>query len=145
MTVAVTAYCNLRCIGRRCGRDFMPGHQLSLETVRTLLDDARPAAIETVRLYGGEPLLHPALPQMVRHAVDLGLSSYVTTKGLLLKQKIRLLYDAGLRNITIACKRPRGTATGMCNGTIAFVVWKRVLQPCANSMDLRYPCSSITF
>ena len=110
MTVAVTAYCNLRCVGRRYGRDFMPGHQLSLETVRTLLDDARPAAIETVRLYGGEPLLHPALPQMVRHAVDLGLSSYVTTKGLLLKQKIRLLYDAGLRNITIACKRPRGTA-----------------------------------
>ena len=108
MTVAVTAYCNLRCIGRRYGRDFMPGHQLSLETVRTLLDDARPAAIQTVRLYGGEPLLHPALPQMVRHAVDLGLSSYVTTKGLLLKpKKIRLLYDAGLRNITIACKRPR--------------------------------------
>ncbi len=79
----------------------MPGQQLSLETVETLLDDASSAGIETVRLYGGEPLLHPALPKMVRHAVDLGLSTYVTTNGLLLKQKIKPLYDAGLRNITI--------------------------------------------
>jgi molybdenum cofactor biosynthesis enzyme MoaA len=101
MTVAITAYCNLRCIGCRYGRDFMPGQQLSLETVETLLDDAKPAGIETVRLYGGEPLLHPALPKMVRHAIDLGLSTYVTTNGLLLKQKIKPLYDAGLRNITI--------------------------------------------
>ena len=101
MTIAVTAYCNLRCVGCRYGRDFMPGQQLSLEMVKTLLDDARHAGIETVRLYGGEPLLHPALPNMVRHAVDLGLSTYVTTNGLLLKQKIKPLYDAGLRNITI--------------------------------------------
>ncbi len=101
MTVAVTAYCNLRCIGCRYGRDFMPGQQLSLETVKALLDDASSAGIETVRLYGGEPLLHPELPKMVRHAVDLGLSTYVTTNGLLLKQKIKTLYDAGLRNITI--------------------------------------------
>ena len=99
MTVAVTAYCNLRCVGCRYGRDFMPGHQLSLETVKTLLDDARPAGIETVRLYGGEPLLHPALPQMVRYAVDLGLSTYVTTNGLLLKEKIKPLYDAAARLI----------------------------------------------
>ncbi len=101
MTVAITAYCNLRCIGCRYGRDFMPGQQLSLKIVKALLDDASSAGIETVRLYGGEPLLHPALPKMVRHAVDLGLSTYVTTNGLLLKQKIEALYDAGLRNITI--------------------------------------------
>lgn len=101
LTIAVTAYCNLRCIGCRYGRDFMPGQQLSLAMVKTLLDDARAAGIETVRLYGGEPLLHPALPKMVRHAVDLGLSTYITTNGLLLKQKVKRLYDCGLRNITI--------------------------------------------
>src|SRR5262249_30893409 len=52
-------------------------------------------------LYGREPLLHPALSEMVRHSIDLGLSTYITTNGLLLKQKIATLYDAGLRNITI--------------------------------------------
>jgi hypothetical protein len=31
LTVAITSYCNLRCVGCRYGRDFMPGHQLPLE------------------------------------------------------------------------------------------------------------------
>ena len=66
-----------------------------------LLTDAKEAGIEMVRLYGGEPLLHPELPAMVQHAVSLGLSTYVTTNGLLLKQKIDRLYEAGLRTITV--------------------------------------------
>ena len=101
LTVAVTAHCNLRCLGCRYGRDFMPGHQLPYLVVQRLLADAKTAGIETVRLYGGEPLLHPDLPAMVRHAVELGLSTYVTTNGLLLKQKIERLYEAGLRTLTI--------------------------------------------
>jgi cyclic pyranopterin phosphate synthase len=101
LTVAVTAYCNLRCIGCRYGRDFMPGQQLSLAMVETPLEDARDAGINTVRFYGGEPLLHPALPAMVERAVGLGLSPYVTTNGMLLKQKIKALHKAGLRSITI--------------------------------------------
>lgn len=79
----------------------MPGAKLSLDKVKELLDDARESGIEVVRLYGGEPLLHPDLAAMIRHGVQLGLSIYVTTNGLLLKQKIESLYEAGLRNITI--------------------------------------------
>lgn len=101
LTVAITAHCNLRCAGCRYGRDFMPGRQLSLETVRNLLDDAKEAGVETVRLYGGEPLLHPRLPEMVRHAVGLGLRVYVTTNAILLKEKVDALVDAGLRDFTI--------------------------------------------
>ena len=101
ITIAVTAYCNLRCVACRYGRDFMLGQQLSLDEVKGLLEDAREAGVETVRLYGGEPLLHPDLPQMVRHAVDLGLSTYVTTNGVLLRQRIDALFEAGLRDLTI--------------------------------------------
>jgi len=101
LTVALTAYCNLRCVGCRYGRDFMPGAQLSWELVRELLTDARAAGFESVRLYGGEPLLHPDLPHMVAHAKDLGLRTYVTTNGLLLGEKIDELYAAGLRDVTI--------------------------------------------
>lgn len=101
LTVAVTAHCNLRCVGCRYGRDFMPGEQLPYPVVHRLLSDAKEAGIETVRLYGGEPLLHPDLPAMVKHAVSLGLSTYVTSNGLLLKQKIDQLYRAGLRTLTI--------------------------------------------
>ena len=101
LTVAVTAYCNLRCMGCRYGRDFMPAQQLPLSLVTALLDDAKAAGVETVRLYGGEPLLHPDLPTMISHAADIGLSAYITTNGLLLRKKIKSLYEAGLRNITI--------------------------------------------
>lgn len=101
MTVAITAQCNLRCVGCRYGRDFMPGHQLSLEMVEGLLEDGRAAGVETVRLYGGEPLLHKDLPAMVRKGVELGLRVYVTTNGVLLERKIDELHEAGLRDITI--------------------------------------------
>jgi len=99
--LAVTAYCNLRCIGCRYGRDFMPNSQLELPMVRDLLDDAKAVGVETARLYGGEPLLHRDLPKMVEHSVALGLRTYVTTNGILLKEKIDDLYNAGLREISI--------------------------------------------
>lgn len=101
LEIAVTAYCNLRCTGCRYGREFMPGSQLPWPIVRDLLDDAKEAGFWDVRFYGGEPLLHPELPRMVRHAVDIGLGVYVTTNGILLRQRIEDLYDAGLRTINI--------------------------------------------
>jgi cyclic pyranopterin phosphate synthase len=79
----------------------MPSSQLGWPIVRDLLDDAKEAGFLTVRLYGGEPLLHPDLPKMVKHGVDLGLRVYVTTNGILLREKVDELYAAGLREITI--------------------------------------------
>jgi MoaA/NifB/PqqE/SkfB family radical SAM enzyme len=101
LTVAITANCNLRCIGCRYGRDFMSGHQLPWSIVKPLLEDARRLGIFSVRLYGGEPLLHPELPRFIRYACDLGLSPYVTTNGVLLRERIDQLYEAGLRSLTI--------------------------------------------
>ncbi len=101
LTVAITAYCNLRCVGCRYGRDFMPGSQLSWEMARDLLTDAHAAGFEAVRLYGGEPLLHPDLPRMVEHSLALGMRTYVTTNAMLLGEKIDELYAAGLRDVTI--------------------------------------------
>jgi cyclic pyranopterin phosphate synthase len=101
LTVAVTAHCNLRCEGCRYGRDFMPGSQLPLELATTMLDDAAAAGVDTVRLYGGEPLLHPDLPRMVERGVERGLGIYVTTNAVLLGRRIDELYAAGLRTVTI--------------------------------------------
>jgi len=99
--IAVTAYCNLRCVGCRYGRDFMQGSQLPLPLVLDLLDDAKQAGIWDVRLYGGEPLLHPDLPAMVERARALDLQTHVTTNGILLRHKIDDLYAAGLRTVAI--------------------------------------------
>ena len=101
LTVAITAACNLRCLGCRYGRDFMLGERLSLELVRDLLDDARAAGVGRVRFFGGEPLLHPDLAAMVRHATALGMEAYVTTNGTLLAERIDELVAAGLRWMSI--------------------------------------------
>lgn len=100
LTIAVTAQCNLRCVGCRYGRDFMPGARLPLESVCLAMDDAHAGGVHSVRLYGGEPLLHPDLPAMIAHGRALGLDVYVTTNGTLLEQRIDELADAGLRRLT---------------------------------------------
>ncbi len=99
--IAITAQCNARCVGCRYGRDFMAGSQLSWPMVRDVLDDAKAAGFYSVRLYGGEPLLHPDLPRMVEHCVRIGLHPYVTTNAILLDERVDELYAAGLRDITV--------------------------------------------
>ena len=101
LTVAITAKCNLRCIGCRYGRDFMPNAELPLQIARDLLTDAASAGFPTVRLYGGEPLLHRDLPAIIEHALHEGIKPYVTTNGILLQRRMAELYDAGLRTLTI--------------------------------------------
>lgn len=98
--IAITANCNLRCKGCRYGRDFMSGHQIPWPVIRDLLTDAKELGFEKVRLYGGEPLLHKDLPKMIEHASGLGLNTWVTTNGLLLRDRFDELFAAGLRKIT---------------------------------------------
>jgi cyclic pyranopterin phosphate synthase len=99
--IVLTANCNLRCRGCLYGRDFMPGHQLPWPMVRDLLDDAKTLKFDKVRLYGGEPLLHRDLPRIVAHSTSLGLPTWISTNGMLLKRKIDELFAAGLRTVNV--------------------------------------------
>ena len=101
ITIAITARCNLRCIGCRYERDFMLGAELPLALVKDALADARAAGVHRARFFGGEPLLHPDLPAMVREARALGLDAYLTTNGLLLGKRVAELREAGLAWLTI--------------------------------------------
>jgi len=99
--LTLTANCNLRCIGCKYGRDFMPGSQLPLNMVLELLEDCKDFGIKSIRLYGGEPLLYKNLVRVVEHSVALGLHPWLTTNGILLKERIDDLYKAGLRTVSI--------------------------------------------
>lgn len=101
ITIAITAHCNLRCQGCRYGRDFMPGAQLPLEIYSQLISDAATAKVPAVRLYGGEPLLHPDVVRMVQIASEKSVGCYMTTNALILDKKIDALHGAGLRKITM--------------------------------------------
>jgi MoaA/NifB/PqqE/SkfB family radical SAM enzyme len=100
LTVAVTASCNQRCTGCLYERGFMAKQQLPLRVMELMVEDAAALKIRSLRLYGGEPLLHKDLPAVVEKAVDLGLRTYVTTNGVLLAERIDELHAAGLRDVT---------------------------------------------
>jgi cyclic pyranopterin phosphate synthase len=99
--ISLTGHCNWRCVGCRYERDFMVGEQLSLEVVKDVLTDAAEAGIRRVRLYGGEPLLHPDLPAIIAQCQELKMTPFVTTNASLLDRRIDELYEAGLRDISV--------------------------------------------
>ena len=101
LTLSITGACNFRCKGCRYGRDYMVGERLTLERTLCILKDARRAGVNRVRFYGGEPLMHPDLPAMVRHTSEIGMDPYATTNGTLLAKKIDELHDAGMKWLTI--------------------------------------------
>jgi len=99
--VSLTADCSLRCGACHYGRDFMPGHSLPWSLGGPMLEDAAALGVTDVRLYGGEPLLHRDIEKFVARTVDLGMSPWLTTNGLLLDKKIDRLVAAGLRRVSI--------------------------------------------
>ncbi len=99
--IAVTSDCNARCHGCRYGRDFMASKRLSWPMLRDLLEDAAAAGFHSIRLYGGEPLLHPDLARTVAECRALGMRPYVTTNAALLDRRIDELVAAGLRDVTV--------------------------------------------
>ena len=86
--VYLTEGCNLACrhcwLAPRMDGDGSRGAVLSVEMFEQAIVEARPLGLQTVKLTGGEPLLHPdfaALVDLVRRQ-ELGL--VMETNGLLL-------------------------------------------------------------
>lgn len=101
LTISLTSHCNFRCRGCLYGRGFKEGAQLPRPVVESMLADAQEAGIESVRYYGGEPLLHPDLQHFIAATRSVGMRPYVTTNGILLGRKIEALSEAGLTTVTI--------------------------------------------
>lgn len=75
--------CNLRCSFCDLWEGFS---HMPLERVRPLLQQAVDIGTRVLVLTGGEPLLHPDLPEIVEEARRLGLSVNITTNGTLLER-----------------------------------------------------------
>ena len=108
LRISVTDRCNFRCIYcmpaeglRWLSRDDI----LSFEEIHRLarLFVSR-YGVRTIRLTGGEPLVRVRLEELVAMINDLdpSLDITMTTNGVLLEKKARLLKDAGLKRINIS-------------------------------------------
>ncbi len=107
LRVSVTDRCNLRCT--YCMppdfSDWLPGdHLLSIDEMLTVIAVAVGEGIRTIRLTGGEPLLRPDLPEIVRRIRALPDPPRIslTTNGLRLAELAPELAEAGLERVNVS-------------------------------------------
>lgn len=127
--ISVTDRCNLRCV--YCmpaeGMEFIPGeHLLTFDEITEVVRVLAELGVTKVRLTGGEPLTRPNLEQLVSQikAVPGIRDIALTTNGIYLAKKARLLHEAGLNrvNISLDSMRPERFARITRGGDV-----KRVL------------------
>jgi GTP 3',8-cyclase len=111
LRVSVTDRCNFRCPYCMPKHLFGPGHQflpraeiLSFEEIARVAGAAATLGVSKIRLTGGEPLLRRDLERLVALLAAIpGIADVaLTTNGVLLPRKARLLRDAGLGRVTVS-------------------------------------------
>ncbi|MDE7206959.1 MAG: GTP 3',8-cyclase MoaA [Lachnospiraceae bacterium] len=107
LRISVTDKCNLRC--RYCmpeqGVEFMPHEAvLTLEEIFRVVRIMETLGVRKIRFTGGEPLVRKNLVKLIGDVNGLaGIRDIaLTTNGVLLKEKIDALKDAGLRRVNIS-------------------------------------------
>ena len=101
--MSIISNCNLRCNGCLYGRDYMPQKKLGIGLIKRTIDDVSALNIPKIHFYGGEPLLHSDIIEMVAYASKKNVFSTLGTNGTILTQEItNELYSAGLRHIAIS-------------------------------------------
>jgi 12,18-didecarboxysiroheme deacetylase len=100
----ITRRCNLKCI--HCyarSQDISYADELTTEEGKLVLDDLAAFGVPVVLFSGGEPLIHPDLPELAGYAVEKGMRAVISTNGTLITQeKARILKDIGLSYVGIS-------------------------------------------
>ena len=111
LRISLTDRCNFRCTYCMPKEIFGPGFQflsrhevLSFEEIERLARVFAGLGVTKIRLTGGEPLLRRNADQLVARlaAIDGIDDLTMTTNGSLLRQRARLLADAGLTRVTVS-------------------------------------------
>ena len=100
----ITRTCNLRCV--HCYADShaekYPG-ELTWEQCCDVIDDLAAYGASALLLSGGEPLLHPHLPDILRRATARGLKVTISTNGTRITPELaRLFKDVGVAYVGIS-------------------------------------------
>jgi len=100
----ITRRCNLKCI--HCyasSQEFVEQSELSTEEWLRVLDDLAEFGCPVVLFSGGEPLLHPDIIVLAKHAVESGMRAVISSNGTLLTpEKAEDLASVGLSYIGVS-------------------------------------------
>src|SRR5689334_13879540 len=103
--VAVTNSCNANCDFCNFARD-----KIAKSTLRWIDADQFPRALEIlyqkdiryISFFGGEPLLHPRVAELIEGVVQQGMTPALITNGWLLPAKLEEIAGAGLKTIYVS-------------------------------------------
>lgn len=107
LRISVTDRCNMQCMycmPQGKVQWFNEEDVLDYDEITRLVSILADLGIERIRLTGGEPLLRPKLENLIISLAEInGIKSIsMTTNGLLLRDKIKQLRDAGLESVNIS-------------------------------------------
>jgi cyclic pyranopterin phosphate synthase len=115
LRISVTDRCNLRCtycMPREIfdgSHPFLPRPELlTFEEIERLARQFIRLGVQKIRLTGGEPLLRHGIEQLIEKLARLQtvegkpLEIAMTTNGVILARKARVLRDAGLTRVTVS-------------------------------------------
>lgn len=99
-----THRCNLRCV--YCNSPFLNTAELSTAQWFEVIDQLAALGCRRVLILGGEPLLRPDVPDMIDRVRGRGMTSVLTSNGLLVPRQIERL--RGLSTLVLSLDGPRG-------------------------------------
>jgi radical SAM protein with 4Fe4S-binding SPASM domain len=111
LTILLTYNCNLKCpfcgqndIRRNAKKLVADGFKmaLTLEQIEQILDDAASAGIRHVNLWGGEPLLHPQIFEIIRAVKKRYMRCFMVSNGTKLEEYAEKIVDSKLDFLQIS-------------------------------------------
>lgn len=103
----LTRRCNFAC--RYCvhGTGHQPDEYLNTDAALRVIEEAADLGVVTVTLSGGEPTLHPALPEIISAVIRHKMECFVSTNGSLLDERMsEALAATGMHTIQVSLDSP---------------------------------------
>ncbi|MEW6263830.1 MAG: radical SAM protein [Thermodesulfobacteriota bacterium] len=117
LNLVLTRACNFKC--RYCffGSSH-PRDRLKREVVLELIASARDLGVIRIDIGGGEPLLYPRFPEIIKAVASAGLVSSLSTNGSRLDERmIESLAGAGLTKLQVSLDAPSAEVHHYMTGT----------------------------
>ncbi|MBW6451671.1 MAG: radical SAM protein [DPANN group archaeon] len=104
LRVLLTSKCNLDCIYcHKEGQYQKRANNLEINELIKIISLLVPYGLNEVKLSGGEPLLYDGIEKIIKSCKERGIKKVsISTNGILLKNKINLLKESGLDEISIS-------------------------------------------
>ncbi|WP_394697837.1 radical SAM/SPASM domain-containing protein [uncultured Methanomethylovorans sp.] len=96
---AINSRCNMKC--NFCEYWKQNGPEMTLQEIIRLLDESKDFGIMIYNAWTAEPLLREDLPQILKHARELRITTFLITNGLLLEKRAEDLEDLDYLSVSV--------------------------------------------